>query len=84
MRILLDYNLVIRMHLKMKEQWRVHFKMKLCGESLSNIQMSMNFLIDQNFIFVSFILYARVKYLLHFNTPFRYIYHDLKCHLFLN
>lgn len=30
--------------------------MKLCGESLSNTQMNENFLKDQNFIFVSFIL----------------------------
>lgn len=27
------------------------FKVKLCGESFSNIQMSMYFVTDQNFIF---------------------------------
>lgn len=57
--------------------------MKLCGESLSNIQMSMYFVIDQNFIFACFILYAGVKYLLRFNPPVRYICHYLKCHIFL-
>ena len=48
----------------MKEQWRIHFKVKQCGESLSNIQMSVYCVIDKNFIFASVIFYAREKFLL--------------------